>query len=516
MAAQETPQFSKWRNFLWPIHGFEMKKFLPMLLIIFCIAFNYNILKTAKDSVIVTTAGAEIIPFIKLWVLFPMTIGMTALFTKLCQRYNKEKVFYVIMSIFLLYFSAFSLIIYPLREAFTPENFCSYLEVTLPDGFRGFVAMFRYWPLTLFYAMCELWSAIVLLVLFWGFANQVTRLHEAKRFYGLFGLGANSSGIFAAQTFIAITQKEFNPNIPFGSQPWEQTLFLLTGVVILSGLVAVIAFRWFNKKVLTDKRFFDESMKTKPKKEKRKLSLAQSFRCLSKSNYILFIALIVITYNVVICLTEVVWKDQVRTLYPNPEDYSLYMNQIMTIMGVIATVTGLFVSSNAIRKFGWTFTAMLTPLILFITSIGFFSSLLFDNVIEALTMGFFNFTPLSLAVFFGSAQNCLSRASKYTVFDTTKEIAYMPLESEAKIQGKAAIDGIGSRLGKSGGSLIFQCLLVSFGSLAGCLPVVGGLIFAFIFIWMYSVKELGKQFNDLTLENKKITLDFSSEKEVVA
>ena len=30
-------------------------------------------------------------------------------------------------------------------------------------------------------------------------------------------------------------------------------------------------------------------------------------------------------------------------------------------------------------------------------------------------------TPLALVVFFGGAQNCLSKAAKYSVFDTTKE-----------------------------------------------------------------------------------------------
>ena len=48
----------------------------------------------------------------------------------------------------------------------------------------------------------------------------------------------------------------------------------------------------------------------------------------------------------------------------------------------------------------------------------------------------------------------LSRGAKYSVFDATKEMSFVPLAPESKIKGKAAIDGVAvARLGKSSGSL---------------------------------------------------------------
>lgn len=106
-------------------------------------------------------------------------------------------------------------------------------------------------------------------------------------------------------------------------------------------------------------------------------------------------------------------------------------------------------------------------------------------------------TPLMIAVFFGSLQNCLARASKYTLFDTTKEMTFIPLNRESKLKGKAAIDGVGSRFGKSGGSLIHQGLLMLFGTVASSTPYVALILLAATSAWIIAVRMLGKKFHAL-------------------
>lgn len=499
----ETPasfsEFGRWRRSLWPVHHYELKKLIPMLLIFFFISFDYNVLRTLKDSLLVTAkgSGVEVIPFAKVWGVFPGAIAMTLFFTWLSNRLSHEKVFYIIISLFLAYFALFAFVLYPLRDSLHPNALADELQTILPVGFKGLIALLRYWTFSLFYVMSELWSSAILFVLFWGFANQVTRIGEAKRFYGLFGIGANLSGIFAGQASVYCCQYARIGGVFVGQDAWHQSLILMVSLVIFSACIALALFRWLNVVVLTDKRFYDPDMMTSSSQTKPRLTLRESFAVLLRSRYLLCIALIVLSYNLIINLTEVLWKNQVKELYPDPNDYTLYMNHIVSIIGVVATLSSLFVSGNAVRKGGWTMTALLTPLILLVTSIGFFTFFFLKDPAFSFT-AFGGMTPLVLVVFFGTAQNVLSRGAKYSVFDATKEMAFVPLDSEAKLVGKAAIDGVCSRMGKAGGSVVFQVLLVLFDTLTASAPYVAGVLLVVISVWTVAVCALGKQFSILT------------------
>ncbi len=492
-----TEGFGKLRGLLWPVHGHELKKFLPMFFMFFLVTFNYNTLRAAKDALVVTapSSGAEAIPFIKVWAILPSAFLMTFLFTRVANHFRREQVFYIMMSLFLVFFCIFAFILYPLREHLHPHEFADHLADILPLGCKGLIAMVRNWTFTLFYVMAEMWSTIIMTVLMWGFANEVTPVQQARRFYGLFGVGVNFSGVVAGQVCTWLSRISFNPSLPFGQDAWEQSLVFINAILIVSGLACMALFYWMH-------RSGDGYNSVPPCPQggpsEFKMGLRKNFAYLARSKYLIYIAVIVVMYNISINFVEVVWKDQVKTLYPNPSDFNACMGKVLTGIGVLATITSMFVSGNVIRRFSWSFAALVPPMILLVTGIGFFAFLLFADYGFGAIAGVFGATPLAVAVLFGCLQNCLARASKYTFFDATKELAFVPLSKESKLKGKAAIDGIGSRLGKSGGSTIHQGLLMIFGSVSLSTPFVGVLLLVVIGAWILAVRGLGKQFAHLT------------------
>jgi AAA family ATP:ADP antiporter len=504
MSSSET--FGKFRSFLWPVHRHELKQFVPMLLMFFLICFNYNILHASKDALLITapSSGAEAIPFIKVWVILPMAFLVTFIFTRLSNRLSREKLFYVMIGGFLAFFFLFAFIFYPLRDLLHPHATADYLEKVLPVGFKGILALMRNWTFTLFYVMSEMWSTLIMTVLFWGFANDVTSVKDAKRLYGLLGISANFSGVISGQVATLFSKHPIDLHLPFGIDPWGQTVIILNSIVIISGLVCIALFRWMHTKGHGYRTLDSDTVQ---ETTKIKMGMRKNFSYLAKSKYLIYIAVIVVMYNVALNLVEVIWKDQVHALYPNPNDFSAYMGQVLTAIGVVATLTSVFISGNVIRQFSWTSSAMVPPVILVVTGLGFFAFLLFQNSwVSTAIAGLFGYTPLAMIVLFGSLQNCFSRAAKYTLFDSTKELAFIPLSPESKLKGKTAIDGVGSRLGKSGGSLIHQGLLISVGTVAMSTPYVGLILLFVIGAWMLAVHKLGKQFNELVSGKETLTV----------
>lgn len=497
----KTASFSRLRMFLWPIHRHELGRFLPMLAIFFLICFNYNLLRATKDALVVTAnaSGAEAIPFLKVWAILPMAFLFTYFFTRLSNRFKKETIFYLIIGGFLAFFLIFGLVLYPMRDTLHPNELADKLQSILPIGFKGLIAIFRNWTFTAFYVMSEMWSTIVMSILFWGFANDVTIVKDAKRFYGLLGIGANLSCIVSGEAATWISGYNYNPNLPFGQDAWGQSVVFLIGLIVVSGLACMYLYHRMHKKGngYNSAHVVERIAKEAPVK----MGLRKNFAYLAKSKYLLSLALIVLCYNISINLVEVIWKDQLHQLYPNPNDYNAYMGRVQTATGIVSTLTSLFITGNVLRKCSWSFAAMISPLILMITGFGFFAFLLFENAGFATIAAMLSTSTLGMTVFFGSLQNCFARASKYTFFDATKEMAFVPLSNESKQKGKAAIDGVGSRLGKSGGSMIHQGLLIFFGTVSASTPVVAAILLMTIGTWLFATKSLGSQFNELDLEN---------------
>jgi AAA family ATP:ADP antiporter len=477
----------------------ELKKVLPLGLMFFFILFSYTILRDTKDVLVVTApkSGAEIIPFLKTYVNLPGAIGFTVLYSELTNKFSREQVFTGIITTFVAFFALFALVIYPSKAFLHPTALVDALAAMLPAGFAAPLAIIRNWTYALFYTMAELWGSVVVSLLFWGFANEVTRVEEAKKYYPLFGLGANVALIFSGQyvRFVSALRRSST-----AIDPWGTSLKWLMAAVAGSGAMVLGLFRYMQTRVMTDPDCVPPQA-LKKTKTKTKMSLKESAAYLASSPYIRNLAALVICYGMSINIVEVSWKAKLKQAFPNPNDYSEFMGTFSSCTGAV-TLFMMLLGRRIFKVFGWGVAALVTPSLLFITGASFFALTLFDTTFAPIVAAL-GTTPLMLAVVMGAAQNILSKSAKYSLFDPCKEMAYIPLDAESKTKGKAAVDVIGNPLGKSGGSFIQQGCIFAFGSLAVSTPYLAAILAGIIVVWIQSARSLSGQFAT-AMENEGI------------
>ena len=420
----------------------------------------------------------------------PASIVFTVLYSSLCNRMSQEKVFYAVVTPFLAFFASFATLIYPNRAFLHPNAAADAISLVAPSFFLPLIAIFRNWSYALFYMFAELWGSCVASLLFWGFANEINTVDEAKKYYPLFGLIANVALIFSGQYVRYVSS--IRANLPPGVDGWGHSLKLLMGGVLAGGVTMLGLYEFVQRQVLSDPQCVDPEREKARKKSKPKLTMKESADFLSKSTYIRDLALLVIGYGMSINIVEVTWKSKLKAAFPDPNAYSAFMGNFSSATGAITLI--LMLAGRLIfKKFGWGVAARITPITLLVTGAMFFSLTLFPAVFAPITASL-GTTPLMLAVFVGAAQNILSKGSKYSLFDPCKEMAYIPLDSESKTKGKAAVDVIGNPLGKSGGSFIQQILIGLTGSLAASTPYLGGILGAVILMWLSAANRLSAQF----------------------
>jgi AAA family ATP:ADP antiporter len=503
MSQTEKSTFSnELRKFFWPIELHENKKFIPMALMMACILFNYATFRSVKDGLVVANVGAEAISFLKTYFVLPSAVLMVVIYAKLCNVMSQQKVFYTIAGSFLGYFTLFTFVLYPNPSFFHPNpDIIEHLSLSFPN-FQWFIKVIGHWTFASFYVMAELWGSMMLTLLFWQFANQITKTNEAKRFYSMFGLIANLALPLVALVAWLLLKKYTN------IVSKEVRLIPILCITIFSGFIVIFLYSWINKNVLTDPLLYDPALVGGPKKKKTKLSLIESFKMIFTSKYLGLLLMLILSYGISINLVEGVWKAKVGELYPTTEEYTFFMTTFQAYQGA-AAIFFMLVGSNILRRVSWQTAATFTPMMILVTGIAFFSFIIFDKTIGLYVAMFIGTGPLAVAVLIGTMQNVLSKAVKYSLFDSTKEMAYIPLDDEMKSKGKAAVDVIGGRFGKSGGGIIqstFFIILPSY-TFVEATPYFAGVFFVIVIIWLYAVAALGKEYNKKIAETTATTVD---------
>ena len=450
------------------------------------ILFIYSVERTVKDTIVVNEMGAELISAIKLFGTLPVAVLMMLVYVKLSNELNKTVIFHIYNILFISYFLVFTFIINPNTAFF-------HIDLSMQKSdysyFRFIFIIIENWSYSLYFILAELWGSVMLSLMFWQTANQVFKISQAKRLYPLLGLVAQFGMIMSGELL------RFFSNKSIFTGGWKESLIYINSSVLIASLFLSLLY-WILSNMLVSNDIINAETK---KSSNKKITFVEGIKHVFTSKYIALITLLILCYGISINIVEGVWKAQAGVVYSDKQDYANFMANLQTYTGIASMIAMLF-GSYILSVISWRFAALFTPVAIFITGGVFF----IFSIYQVKIAPFFILDPIVVAVFVGLLQNILGKATKYAFFDATKEMAYIPLDENLKSKGKAAADVIGGRLGKSGGALIQQFLLLmipgsSLITLSASLFVV---FLTIMLIWLFAVSLLANEFN---LISKKVT-----------
>ena len=447
--------------------------------LIFCILCNYSLIYCLRDSLVLPTLGAEAYSFLEFWIVLPAALVITLTYIRLSSLLrNHELIFYLFLGMFLTFFAIFALYLYPARAELMPSHAqVTSWTINYPH-FRWFIVVLSAWPYALFNIFCELWASVMLALLFWQLANHIMRTDEAKHYYPLFGLVGNLALIVAGSLVHH-----------YASHYTESTLInsITVAVFLLSGISALLY------------RYIHHAHKIKPISAKvngrPKLSFKESIRLIMRSRYLGYMALMVVCYGLSINITQTIWKAQAVQFYQTAQDYAVFMGNFQRYIGIasiLCTIIGWWI----LRRFQWVVAALTPAIVTGVSGTLFFSWLLLASQLKPYIQAN---TIMLFTIWLGMIEVILSKAMKFSLFDSSKELAYIPLSHDLKTKGKSAVDIMGERLGKAGGAFM-QTMVLSIFPMVTYSMLSPYFMTVFLFViatWIYAAISLNREYKKL-------------------
>ncbi|TSJ80558.1 MAG: NTP/NDP exchange transporter [Candidatus Cardinium sp.] len=491
---QVSALLKKWHPTHWRIKGNGLQKFFCMAILMFLILLNQNLIRGIKDSLVVTLIGAEVLSFIKLFVEMPAGILFVVIYTILCNKMTTENIFRGIILFFLFFFMLFGFFLFPYQELLHPDPCMVDDCISLYPHFKWFFVMWGKWTLVLFYMIGELWPMIVFTLLYWQLANKITKTEEAGRFYFFCNLVGQANLLISGSIMVYFSSSD-HFLLPFlGVDKTETALKIaaLMVIVVLLCLFILFLHRYIEKHIV-----YGQTIQAK-RPTTLQLGLYKSFKMISRSKYLGLICVLMISYSMVIHLIEGLWFHETSLLYKkDPTSFITYQGKVLFWTGICTLICSCL-GSAIIRKLSWLGAALVTPIVTLVVGSCFFLFIIAAhfNFISDAIMGI---STLAAIVAIGGLQNVLAKGTKYCFFDVTKEVVYIPLDREMGTKGKAAVDILGGKIGKSAGAALpVICYTIFPGAKPNELaPFLMVMFFVICIIWITAVGMLSKKYHSL-------------------
>ncbi len=281
---------------------------------------------------------------------------------------------------------------------------------------------------------------VVLIEIFWSFANSTIPQDKAKWWYGAFCV-LGSLGGMAGNLGVGLLAVASSP----ARSLWAVVPLLLIawgGCVLLVRKAGVVA-----------------------TKSTSKPSLSGGFKVLAKSKALWLLMLLIGTTQVAITLVDYQFNIAIEAAYPDATDRTVAIGKVYAAIDFIA-ISLQMLTGPILRWIGVPIVLLAIPGVL-------------GGAVAAYAL-----VPKYTAI---AAAKVASKAFDYSLFRAAKEILYIPLSHAERTQGKAFVDMMSYRMAKGATSLMLLSLV------APKRPGLAlGLTIASIAVWMVITIKLNR------------------------
>lgn len=260
-----------------------------------------------------------------------------------------------------------------------------------------------------FYVFGDMFNT-AMVAIFWAFTGDVVHSEEAKRTFGLIGLGGVLGGFIGA-TLVSSTVEHIGR---------ATLLAICVGpMVIISGLAY-----WIHRRTAI---VGSEPEDAPAASESRQSAALEGARLVISSKYLLAIAGLIASYELVSNVIDFQLSATVEQTISLPLERDAFFGRIGQIIGVFSIVVQLFLTSFVLKRFGVRVALSFLPLAILVSTVGFL------------------FVPLLV---FAASMSVADNALNYSINQSAREALYVPTSRDAKYKAKAFIDMFVQRLAK--------------------------------------------------------------------
>ena len=241
-------------------------------------------------------------------------------------------------------------------------------------------------------------------------------------------------------------------------------------------------------------------------KPKISISMREGIKMALSTPHILYLTTCIISFSILCNVYENAVRNIILNHYGTEQEVFRFWGTFFFGKGLLV-ITANIVSKALLKRVGWFYVAITTPII----------SIISIHVI--LSIPSFQIDPHVMAntrnILWGLAILLqLNFAVKYAFFDPTKEMAYIPLNHDQRTYGKTVADGMGSRIGNiSSGMVQSIAIMVAAGNdFTQIAPILLGICSIISIGWIWAITGLSKTYNQMTSEKNTPPLSLVKEK----